>query len=254
MLHQRRAKAARPQFVKGFSDLRGRNCERFVRAIQLSVVLEAVDAKFEASAVQTVSHSTVDYILSLGDEIERGAEPILLCKFHQPWDALEALLPFHIMCQDKSKLFTVGPARPACGNSGGGLVNRPHSSIGFPSALSAPSAKRYAQAPRKNRLKEVIDVCQHLNACLVTSLNLVRIRNAPVSSAGKCRACSLACGMPRAYSRVSALRGRAYCQIVCRPMSLAICWRLRYLMVAQSSTCGMPFRYPVMKPQNNEVD
>ena len=135
-------------------------------------MLEAVDAKLEAGAIQEVAYWTIDLILSGGDEIERCAEPVFPCKFHQPWDALVALHPFYIMCQNESEFLAVGPARPARWSSGGGLVNRPHRGIGFPSALSAPLASRYAQTPRKNRLKEVIDGCQHSDVYLVTNLKL----------------------------------------------------------------------------------
>ena len=112
-------------------------------------MLESVNARLEAGAIQKIQKLAIDSIFSLGDKVERGAKSIFPCNFQQLRDAIEALLSLHIMGQNESKLFALGPAGPADGDSTGGRVNRPHCGKRLPSAISTPLAKRYAKTPRQ---------------------------------------------------------------------------------------------------------
>jgi hypothetical protein len=159
VLHERRTEADCVPILEIGANLQRLFGELLLRAVELPVVPQSMNTDLETFPVHEIQQRTLDLVRTLGDEIEGRVESVLLCEFNQPGNAAQALRAFHVMGQDQRELLAVGPAGPTWGHSGSGRLDRPDGGKCPSSPLGAPLAECYAQAPRQDRLQEIVDGC-----------------------------------------------------------------------------------------------
>src|SRR5262249_49971776 len=127
-----------------FTDSRGLAREMGFRAVELAVVLEAVNPYFETGLLDGVTEGLGCAVLSGWDEIEGRAEAQLLLNCQEGFDAGKAPMALDVMGEHEREAFVPRPAWPAWRNGAGLGVNWPYMFVGLPPGVCPAPPDCYA--------------------------------------------------------------------------------------------------------------
>jgi len=121
------------------------------------ILVEVVDADFEAVVQEASAERQGESVGALGDEIERGPEPEGHFEFGELFDAGEAERAFDVVGEDEGEWFAVGPPGPAAGCATGGFEDGPRVAAPFPYASGPEATDGDAETPGEPRFGRVVE-------------------------------------------------------------------------------------------------
>ena len=130
--------------------------EGLSRRIQLSIMTKVMDTYFETTLREPGSQFTRHAIFTFRHEIERRAKTKFHLHFRKGFHAIETSLTLNVVCQNESKLPSLGPTRPTLGFRAGALVDGPYGAATLEDLASIKPPYSYAQSRWEKWLCKII--------------------------------------------------------------------------------------------------